>query len=253
MANTETIALLEAYAEDVGNIEATLARVAARWITVEPSAAADPLLHDLLNKARFHKATHGGADSFLFAPMLPTRKSNILDYFGVAKTPSAIETAPVPHRRHRIYCDGACSANGRRGAKAGYGAIVYAPNGDEIETVSRALDAAESQTNQRAELRALQWAFTKAMSLPEGADIHTDSEYAMKCFTEWGALWAAKGWRKAGGGEVLHQDILRPMWEIWKSRGNRIRLHHVSAHTGGRDIHSVGNARADSLAVASMS
>ena len=90
------------------------------------------------------------------------------------------------------------------------------------------------------------------MSLPEGAEIHTDSEYAIKCFTEWGALWASKGWKKSTGGDVLHQDILKPMWEVWKRRGSKIRLHHVAAHTGGRDIHSLGNAKADALAVASL-
>lgn len=247
----ETIALLKKYAEDVGNQEQILARIVARWLAVEPAATTDPLLSDLLDRARFHAATHAGADSFLFASA-PGRKSNILDYFGVATTPSVLETAPIPHKRYRIYCDGACQANGRRGAKAGYGAVVFAPNGDEVEMVSEALVATEAQTNQRAELRALKWAFEKATTFPEGAEIHTDSEYAMKCFTEWGALWAAKGWRKASGGEVLHQDLLRPMWEVWKSRGNRIRLHHVSAHTGGRDIHSLGNARADRLAVSSL-
>ncbi len=251
---TDLLRDLREYAEeDVGSSEQTLARVAARWIAAEPAAATDPLLRDLLDRMRFHKATHNGADSFLFAPQ-PTRKSNILDYFGIAKpAASALEQLPVARSRHRIYCDGACQANGRKGARAGYGAILYAPSGEELETVSLALDPAETQTNQRAELRALQWAFGKAMSLPEGAEIHTDSEYAMKCFTEWGPLWAAKGWRKSTGGEVLHQDILRPMWEVWKSRGNRIRLHHVAAHTGGRDIHSVGNAKADALAVASLS
>lgn len=242
----ESITLLREYAESVGSTEQTLALVAARWIAAEPTAVADPLLAELLSKARFHKATHQGADSFLFAP---PRKANILDYFG-AKSQSALEQMPVVRTRPRIYCDGACSANGRRGAKAGYGAVVVGAG--EEETVSQPLAPTEPQTNQRAELRALQWAFGKALALPEGADIHTDSEYAMKCFTEWGALWASKGWRKAGGGEVLHQDILKPMWEMWKSRGNKIRLHHVAAHTGGRDIHSMGNAQADALAVASL-
>jgi ribonuclease HI len=259
VTNMATIDLLNEYAEgDVGSAEQTLARVAARWIAAEPAAATDPLLHDLLGRARFHKATHGGADSFLFAPMAalaPTRKSNILDYFGVRNpVVSVLEQMPIATtKRYRIYCDGACQGNGRKGARAGYGAVLISPDGEEVERISKALDATETQTNQRAELRALQWAFGKALSLPEGAEIHTDSEYAMKCFTEWGPLWAAKGWRKSTGGEVLHQDILRPMWEIWKSRGNQIRLHHVAAHTGGRDIHSVGNAKADALAVASIS
>jgi len=246
----ETIALLNEYAEDVGSAEQTLARVAARWINVDPSAIGDSLIRDLLDRARFHKATHAGADSFLFTSARNAHKSNILDYFGT--TSATLMTAPIPHKRYRIYCDGACQSNGRRGAKAGYGAVVYTPIGDEMETTSSALQAHEAQTNQRAELRGLQWAFGKAIALSEGADIHTDSEYSIKCFTEWGAKWATRGWRKADGGEVLHQDILRPMWEIWKTRGMQIRMYHVSAHTGGRDIHSLGNAKADSLATASI-
>ncbi len=168
-----------------------------------------------------------------------------MDYFGASG-------ATTTHSgRYRIYCDGACSANGRKGAKAGYGAILQDPSGKEVEAVSTPLNPAEPQTNQRAELRALQWAFTKAKSIPEGVDIYTDSEYAMKCFMEWAPLWASKGWRKADGKEVLHQDILKPMWDMWKARGS-LRLHHVSAHTGRSDAHSLGNARADQLAVASI-
>lgn len=260
---TDTIALLRQYGEDVGGTEGTLAVVAARWIAVDPVAMSDPLLTDILAKAQFHKATHNGADAFLFGTNLRGQcrqsiksnpiKSSVLDYFGTssASNKSLQESLPAATTKGRIYCDGACSANGRRGAKAGFGAVLIHADGTQ-ETVSEALDPAEQQTNQRAELRGLQWAFGKAMSLPEGADIYTDSEYAMKCFTEWGAGWATRGWRKADGKDVLHQDILRPMWETWKRRGSHIRLHHVAAHTGRSDAHSQGNAKADALAVASL-
>ncbi len=269
---TPTITLLEDYADtgtSVGSTEHTLALVAARWIAAEPGAAESPLLSDLLVRAKQHKGLHNGTDTLLFAPRpLVGRRANILDYFTSTATaptkaptiasPSVdlLDIMPVARARYRIYCDGACTANGRRGAKAGFGGVLQGPTGDELETVSHPLDAKEPQTNQRAELKALQWAFAKALSAqcaPEGADIHTDSEYAMKCFTEWGPLWAAKSWRKANGGEVLHQDILRPMWEMWKKRNGLIRLYHVSAHTGRTDQHSRGNARADALAVASIS
>ncbi len=263
----DTITLLKEYAEgDVGSVEKTLASVAARWIAVEPAAAGDPLLTELLGRARLWRATHEGADSFLFA-QLPTRRTTILDFFGggggacggakvtsVTKTPTPIT---IGSQRYFIYCDGACQANGRRGARAGYGGVLQASDGRELETVSEALATHETQTNQRAELRALEWAFRKAAEIAAKdktatTEIHTDSEYAMKCFTEWGAGWAAKGWRKAGGDPVLHQDIIRPMWDMWKMRGNTMRLHHVSAHTGAGDRHSKGNARADALAVASL-
>lgn len=255
----DTISLLKQYGEDVGGVgsaEGTLAFVAARWIAADPSAISDPLLTDLLAKAQFHKSTHSGADCFLFGSSKPKAKGSLMDYFGTATgvataTKSPLESMPIARQKARIYCDGACTANGRRGARAGFGGLLIHADGTE-ETVSEALNTTEQQTNQRAELRGLQWAFGKAMGLPEGADIYTDSEYAMKCFTEWGAGWAVRGWRKSDGKDVLHQDILKPMWETWKRRGNQIRLHHVSAHTGRGDIHSKGNARADVLATSSL-
>ncbi len=259
----DTIALLKEYAEgDVGSVERTLALVAARWIAAEPTAAQDTLLADVLGRARLWRATHEGADTFLFA-QLPTRRTTILDFFGgvsssgSGSTKATATPVTIGSQRYFIYCDGACQANGRRGARAGYGDVLQAPDGRELETVSEALATHETQTNQRAELRALQWAFTKAAEVAAKdktatTEIHTDSEYAMKCFTEWGAGWAAKGWRKAGGDPVLHQDIIRPMWEMWKMRGSTMRLHHVAAHTGAGDRHSKGNARADALAVASL-
>jgi ribonuclease HI len=235
---------LRKYAEGVGSEEKTLALVAARWIAVEPTAAEDPLLAPLLERMkRALSPSH-------ISPLLMCGRPSIADYFRL--TPELPTQTSTPSERLRIYCDGACRANGRRGAAAGFGGLVVHPTKGEGVSVSRPLGPSEPQTNQRAELRALEWAFAQAMASSGGADIHTDSEYALKCFTEWGPLWAAKGWRKATGGEVLHQDILKPMWDIWKSRGTKIRLFHVSAHTGGRDIHSVGNARADALAVASI-
>ncbi len=243
---------LKRYAEGVGGEEKTLALVVSRWLAVEPTAAEDALVAPLLQ--RVQRAFQPPTES----PVFLCGRPSIADYFRVSATTTTPtlptqSSPPTPtSERLRIYCDGACRANGRRGAAAGFGGLVVHPTKGEGASVSRPLSPSEPQTNQRAELRALEWAFAQAMAAPGGADIHTDSEYAMKCFTEWGALWASKGWRKATGGEVLHQDILRPMWDIWKSRGTKIRLFHVSAHTGSRDIHSVGNAKADALAVASI-
>ena len=252
----DTLSLLRAYGEDVGGTEGTLAFVAAKWLAVDPTAASDSLLTDILAKAHFHSRNSrvpSHADAFF-----GTRAKGILDFFGTSNSSHVDISSRVgttKETRARIYCDGACTANGRKGAKAGYGAILIHADGTE-ETVSEALGPTETQTNQRAELKGLQWAFGKAMNLPEGADIYTDSEYAMKCFKEWGAGWATRGWRKSDGKDVLHQDILKPMWETWKrfggSRSTQIRLHHVLAHTGRMDVHSRGNARADTLATASI-
>lgn len=257
--------------------ERTLALVAARWITAEPSAARDPLLADLWG--RVHLTSSLPSSQALFdidvqmagpvgkpsASSLPTNRQprSILDFFGSSASTSSASTSQQPKKPASptsslpssspllIYCDGACAANGRRGAKAGYGVSVWS-NGVEIEALSKPLAADEPQTNQRAELRGLQVALEKAMGSVGGAEIHTDSKYALDCLQAWAPRWAANGWRKADGQAVLHQDILKPMWATWKSRGAGVRLFHVSAHTGRSDAHSRGNARADELATGAI-
>jgi ribonuclease HI len=261
--------------DTVSSAQRTLALVAARWIGVEPAAVSDPLLTDLWSSVCVAEATSRNTrtifDSTPFdlmmakapapAPTRPTKPKSIADYFTMSTPPVdttpnfTTDTVPTSRAPLLIYCDGACSANGRRGAKAGYGVSVWTTTSPrkEIATQSVRLDPTEPQTNQRAELQGLADALRRATEHPDGADIYTDSQYAINCLQTWGAGWAAKGWRKADGAPVLHQDILRPMWEMWKRRGPHIQLHHVAAHTGRADMHSRGNARADELATKSLS
>ena len=162
--------------------------------------------------------------------------------------------AAAPHT-FNIFCDGACSKNGRRGARGGYGVAVL-KNGAEVAALSEALEAGEPQTNQRAELRGLQAAVGIAADVAEGGAvvrIYSDSEYSINCITRWGAGWRRAAWRKADGGPVLHRDIIEPLLAVWedvKTRG--VALQHVAAHTGRGDGLSRGNARADELATASI-
>jgi ribonuclease HI len=232
---------LEEYAKSAQGVEKTLALVAARWISSDPTSVHDPLLTELWKRVEYREECWSEPD------ITATKAKSILSYFHTPTNSVAAPPQPTRSSRLQIYCDGACSANGRKGAKAGYGVSVQR-DGKEVQAISKALDSSEPQTNQRAELRGLQ----KALELAaEGADIYTDSEYGRKCLESWAVTWAAKGWRKADGSPVLHQDILRPMWESWKARGST-RLFHVSAHTGRGDIHSKGNERADALATQSI-
>ena len=171
-----------------------------------------------------------------------------------------------------IYCDGACKNNGKRNAKAGYGLSVQY-NNKEVYLISKALEDSESQTNQRAELRALfdalEIAYKKIVYLSNKLElkipikkvhIYSDSEYSINCLTKWAPSWSKRGWRKADGKDVLHVDIIKPMFEEWTkwnmyNRGLMydIQIHHVRSHTGKTDPISLGNERADELAVLSIS
>ena len=158
----------------------------------------------------------------------------------------------------QVFSDGSCVHNGRPGARAGVG--VYAlEDGVEVHRHSAALAKSEPQTNQRAELQALYYALRFIHGTTAGAagaagatvaTLYTDSQYSINCVTVWATGWKAKGWLKADKKPVLHQDVLKPMVELWEILKATTTLTHVAAHTGRADPISRGNAMADQLATA---
>ena len=147
-----------------------------------------------------------------------------------------------------LFCDGSARNNGRAGAKAGFG--VHICNGNTtVHQYAALIPGHEIQTNQRAELRALDYSIKYiADGRHAGATIYTDSKYSIDVLLKWCEGWERKGWRKADGKPVLHQDIIQPMWVLWKSIRAVTSIVHVPAHTGAADFASRGNAEADRLA-----
>jgi ribonuclease HI len=206
-------------------LEKQLVIMTCRWMQcVGESALDDPIVDGLLKKAQMNIACGWVAPS-------------------VPKAPSAPKAL-------WIFCDGACERNGKPGAKAGYGVFVSRPDGSTVETFSAPLAADEPQTNQRAELRALHHALSYALAVPseERIIIYSDSQYGIDCLTKWAPGWAAAGWRKADKKPVLHTDLIKPCVEMLDLCKGVVSLQHVAAHTGKKDLLSLGNARADQLA-----
>jgi ribonuclease HI len=165
------------------------------------------------------------------------------------KPPSSVpaETGEVV----RIFCDGACERNGQPGAKAGYGVYAATTDGRSIMRHSAPLVGDESQTNQRAELRAMFYAIGYgSASTFRGArvEIYSDSKYAIDCLTKWAPGWVSSGWVKSDKKPVLHTDLIKAAYEMLTRAEGRIVLKHVPAHTGLGDLLSLGNAEADRLA-----
>jgi len=147
-----------------------------------------------------------------------------------------------------IFCDGSCLNNGYPGAKGGF-AVLVLKGADELHRYSSALPGGVAPTNQRAELMALQYAVNYcAESGVSSADIYTDSKYAIQVLTAWAGGWEARGWIKPDKRPVMNLDIVKPLFELWCSVKDNIRLHHVPAHTGGKDALSEGNKIVDALA-----
>jgi len=105
----------------------------------------------------------------------------------------------------------------------------------------------EPQTNQRAELKALDYAIRYLAKERKKGAIYTDSKYSIDCITKWASSWEKRGWKKAEGGPVLHLDIIKPLVGIYRELPG-VTIHHVAAHTGKSDEHSLGNALVDQLA-----
>lgn len=151
-----------------------------------------------------------------------------------------------------VYCDGSCLNNGAAGARAGYGVYVT-KKGAEVHRYSSRVPSDQSQTNQRAELLALQYSLNYVAESGQSAEIYTDSRYAMDCIMKWGMNWKLAGWKKADGKPIQHLDVIQSCIELFEGLGDRVMIGHISAHTGLKDEISVGNSIVDELARAAAS
>lgn len=156
-----------------------------------------------------------------------------------------------------IFTDGACSDNGKKTAKGGFGVHVYTnPRLD----ISQRLLPSESQTNNRAELRAIQAALdlvdqhgTEWLQNHTEIRIWSDSEYSIHCLTKWAKGWRSNNWKKSDGGLIQNVDLIKPMYERL-GRMPRVSLQHVRAHQTvlKGEFPFDGNHRADQLATSSL-
>ena len=147
----------------------------------------------------------------------------------------------------RVFTDGSCTSNGRKGAKAGFAA--WFPDHPSWSSALRVPDD-QDQTNNRAELSAIQLAVKTLEDhgeIDSDLVIYSDSEYSINCLTSWLPGWMNRGWKTAAGKDVLHQDLIKDI----TSRLSKFKSHrfvHVKAHTGGLDDLSKQNAVVDKMA-----
>jgi ribonuclease HI len=228
MDYTTVLAQLERLIER--NPNELLARITARWIESEArhsaeagnAAANDPLIANLVSSARL--ATDCG-----WTPE-----------FGQISSNTALLEPFYPDIA--VYCDGSCTNNGKAEARAGYGIYVLR-DGREIHSHSARVPSGDPQTNQRAELYAIQYALNYVGESGVKANIFTDSKYAIDCLQTWAPAWEAAGWRKSDKKPILHLDLIQPTIELFRSLGPTVQLKHIVGHAGLR-----GNEEADRLA-----
>lgn len=101
---------------------------------------------------------------------------------------------------------------------------------------------AASGTNQVAELTALLRAI-EAHPGPEPLRIESDSQYAIKCASEWVAGWKRKGWRTASGSPVQNLALVQGIERAIAERVGPVSFTWVRGHVGNHF-----NEQADELA-----
>lgn len=111
--------------------------------------------------------------------------------------------------------------------------------------ISEALKGTK-QTNQRAELTAIQRALDVAPSHRD-VTIFTDSRYSIDCVTNWYRNWVKNGWTNSRGKPVENKDVVQEIREKIDERdiiGKQTLFVWVKGHSSDK-----GNIEADRLAV----
>ena len=175
----------------------------------------------------------------------------------VAQIIEPIETKKEPFH---IFTDGACSDNGRRGARGGFGVYFYSDRQTPSLDISEPLMNNEQQTNNRAELRAIQAALdaietnsTRWLQNHEIFYVWSDSEYCINSLTKWAPGWKRNGWKKGDGGLIQNLDIIKPIHTKLSSMPY-VFLRHVRGHQDSKknEFPWSGNHEADRLATSSI-
>jgi ribonuclease HI len=142
-----------------------------------------------------------------------------------------------------IYTDGACTGNGKPGARAGVGVFWGV---DDPRNVSRPVHGLP--TNNVAELEAIEDAVDAILAddilRTEPVVIVSDSKYGIDCLTTWYDGFVRRKWLTTSRTSVLNRELIE---RIHDKLTPNIRLAHVRGHT----VHE-GNNWADKLAGAAL-
>ena len=146
-------------------------------------------------------------------------------------------------KRIRVYTDGSKPDPCGPGAASGFG-VFFGEH--DPRNISEPLYI-EKPTNNKAEFMAIVAAIL-AVDTNQPLEICTDSQYCQNCVGKWFDGWSGNGWKTSSGKPVKNKDLVIRLRTLMDQRGN-ITIRHVKAHTSGKDADSVGNRRADALAV----
>ncbi|WP_019615053.1 ribonuclease H family protein [Psychromonas ossibalaenae] len=140
----------------------------------------------------------------------------------------------------KIFTDGGCEPNP---GEAGSGIAVYRDN--VLDQLWYGLYNPQG-TNNTAELNALHQALLMAEAeIGKGrtAVIFCDSQYSIKCISQWAVNWQKNGWKKSGG-EIKNLKLIQKMFALYLQLKDKVQVLHVNGHVGVE-----GNELADRMSI----
>lgn len=145
-----------------------------------------------------------------------------------------------------VYCDGACSGNGKKWSKGGMG--IHFPNKELSDLAVVYKDYYIKPTNQICELASilctLEYIDKMIGLINVNIVIFSDSNYCVKTFNYWYKSWKRNGWNKKGGYKLSNKNLIIKISEYFENKDYSIKIKKVAGHSNCQ-----GNNIADSLAV----
>ncbi|XP_063634767.1 ribonuclease H1 [Cydia splendana] len=139
----------------------------------------------------------------------------------------------------QVYTDGACSSNGKQGARAGLG-VYWGDN----HPLNRSQPVSGRATNNCGEIQAATLAIKIALQNGiKKLTINTDSQFLINAVTKWIPGWKRRGWKLSSGEAVKNEIDFKDLDSVMHKL--IIRWNYVKAHNGKH-----GNEMADRLAKA---
>lgn len=165
---------------------------------------------------------------------------------GKSKTQNIKTTADIDETTHNlyIYTDGSCHNNGKHNACGGYGVHFS----EQFEDISEKIEG--KATNNIGELSAILHALKTVYLHTSNYDkiyIITDSKYCIDCLTRYIKGWQKNGWLDSKGNTIKNKELIIDLHALVTQIDN-LEFIHINSHTNLKDVHSLGNQRADELA-----
>ena len=144
---------------------------------------------------------------------------------------------PASTTKVQAWTDGSCGGKDRIGGWAYY-----------VEHGTRSIESsggAHDCTISMMELEALRQLLLRLKPKPHPLEIHSDSQYVTRTYTEWIVGWSRNRWHTATGKPVANVELVQEVWQLIREHRlvRPVSLIWVRGHVGNH-----GNERCDVLA-----